>query len=452
MDLLPGRPWLYQPLPSAKLFHELKSRFKGFSGPVGSGKSYAFAYEALFNAYLNPGRWGFIGAPTYPMLRDATQRTLFEVLGVEEIPYRFIKSENRLVLEDNGAEIIFRSLDDFERLRGTNLAWFGVDELTYAKGEAWLRLEARLRDKEALRLCGFAAWTPKGFDAVYKTWISNPKPGYEAILARPRENHYVDKTGMYDRLAASYDDKLYRQEVLGEYLSLTSGAVYYAFAREASVGKIHYNKALPLCWSLDFNVNPMCSVIAQIEETFQRSYTDILRGKTEEESRTKRIFVLDEIALANSNTPEACEEFVERARKLADGRQIPVRVYGDPAGAARSTAGKSDWLLVKEYLGRCPDLKATYHVDAAHPAVKDRVNAVNAAFRSSTGERRLFVDSKCRELIADLEQVIWKAGATGQIDKSDLQRTHASDALGYLVQKEMPLRGKSGFMGGPYIA
>ena len=49
---------------------------------------------------------------------------------------------------------------------GSNLAWFGVDEMTYTQEGAWIRLEARLRDPEAKRLCGFGAWTPKGFDWV----------------------------------------------------------------------------------------------------------------------------------------------------------------------------------------------------------------------------------------------------------------------------------------------
>ena len=70
----------YDPLPSQKAFHEIESRFKGFSGPIGSGKSQALCQEAIRLSYLNPGRLGLLGAPTYPMLRDATQVALLEVL------------------------------------------------------------------------------------------------------------------------------------------------------------------------------------------------------------------------------------------------------------------------------------------------------------------------------------------------------------------------------------
>src|ERR1039458_1427148 len=76
----------YDPLPSQTLFHECPARFKGFSGPVGSGKSQALCQEAIRLAYQNPGRMGLLGAPTYPMLRDATQAALFEILGDNQIP------------------------------------------------------------------------------------------------------------------------------------------------------------------------------------------------------------------------------------------------------------------------------------------------------------------------------------------------------------------------------
>src|SRR6266851_5550358 len=94
-------------------------------------------------------------------------------------------------MKDTGSRIYFRPVDDFERLRGTNLAWFGLDELTYTPQEAWLRLQGRLRDPRASRLCGFAVWTPKGFDWVYQQFIAEPVNGYEAIIARPYENRFV---------------------------------------------------------------------------------------------------------------------------------------------------------------------------------------------------------------------------------------------------------------------
>src|SRR5487761_344493 len=107
----------YHPLPSQQRFHESEARFKGFSGPIGSGKSAALCQEAIRLSYVNPGRTGLIGAPTYPMLRDSTLAALIETLGENEIPYEINRAENVLVMKDTGSKILLRSLDDFERLR-----------------------------------------------------------------------------------------------------------------------------------------------------------------------------------------------------------------------------------------------------------------------------------------------------------------------------------------------
>ncbi len=42
----------YSPLESQKKFHESAARFKGFSGPIGSGKSQALCQEAIKLSYL----------------------------------------------------------------------------------------------------------------------------------------------------------------------------------------------------------------------------------------------------------------------------------------------------------------------------------------------------------------------------------------------------------------
>ena len=100
----------YSPWPSQKIFHDVDARYKGFSSSVGAGKSLALVHEAIKLSVKNPGLLGLLGAPTYPMLRDITQRALFEVLDDNDIPYEFHKQENRLTLTEIGSEIIFRSL------------------------------------------------------------------------------------------------------------------------------------------------------------------------------------------------------------------------------------------------------------------------------------------------------------------------------------------------------
>ncbi|MBI2686407.1 MAG: hypothetical protein HYX27_08830 [Acidobacteria bacterium] len=416
----------YDALPSQAKFHRLESRFKGFSGPVGSGKSQALCQEAIRLSYVNAGRLGLLGAPTFPMLRDATQAALFEILDRCEIPYEFNKAENFIVFTEVGSKVLFRSLDDYERLRGTNLAWFGIDELTYCQEEAWLRLEARLRDPRAKMLCGYAVWTPKGFDWVYRRFISEPVEGYGVILAKPMENrHLLDQIpDFYERLKRSYDARFFAQEVLGNYLNVTAGRAYSAFDRAENVKEQTYDPRKQLLWALDFNVNPMCSVVAQ--------------------SDGDKIRVLDEIVLSRVTTEEACVEFVRRypfAQRIA--------IYGDASGNRMQTTGSSDYSMMRRFFQSRGMHHVEYRVPSSNPAVRDRLDIMNGTLNSAGGQRRLFIDPKCKELITDLEQVVLLEG-TMIIDKTkDPKRTHLSDALGYLVWQEQRYRQPVGFMDKP---
>ncbi len=404
----------YAPLPSQARFHRSTARFKGFSGPIGSGKSQALCQEAIKLSYLNPGRLGLLGAPTYPMLRDATQTTLLEILSRNRIPYELNKAENILTLKDTGSKVLFRPVEEFERLRGTNLAWFGLDELTYTQEEAWVVLEGRLRDPQAGRLCGFGVWTPKGYDWVYRRFVSDPVEGYEVVIAQPFENRYLlaRVPDFYERLKRSYDAKFYQQEVLGEYINIHGGLVYHAFRRTEHVKEVGVRQGRRLLWALDFNVDPMCSVVAQIE------------GET--------VYVVDEIVLSRATTEEACEEFCARFPQHEGG----IGIYGDASGSYLKTSGWSDYQVIREYFRRAGYRGVSYHVPRMNPPVRERVALVNAKLRSASGERHLFIDRKCRELIKDLEEVSYKAESTVIDKEKDPRRTHLSDALGYLIWQE----------------
>ncbi len=348
------------------------------------------------------------------MLRDATQASLLEILDFNEIPYDLNKAENILVMKDSGSRILFRSVDEFERLRGTNLAWFGLDELTYTQEESWLRLEGRLRDPKATTLCGFAVWTPKGFNWVYRRFIAQKIEGYGVVKAPAFENcHLLAKvTDYYDQLKKSYDQKFYDQEVMGLYLNMEGGRVYSSFDREQHVASLTVDPSLKLLWSLDFNVDPMSSVVAQID-----------RGTVK---------VLDEIVIRHATTRDACMEFLRRYPRHDAG----MTIYGDASGRHAQTTGYSDYAMVREHFASCSDMRLEESIPKANPPVKDRVNLTNKQLLSAYGTVGMIVDPKCKELIQDFEEVCFK-GDGSDIDKDkDRLRTHMSDALGYLLWQE----------------
>jgi hypothetical protein len=417
-------------LPSQRMFLESASPVKGFSGPVGSGKSYALCYQALRSAAENPGCTGLLGAPTYDMLEAATIPILLELLDRHKIRHTYRKSQNIVTIEPSRSRILLRSLDCPEHLRGTNLAWIGIDELTYCKMAAWQRLEARLRDPKARSFLMFAVWTPNGFDWVYKRFISQNKiEDHQAILAAPGENLAVlsRRPNFYEQLKNSYDDLFYRQEVLGEYLNIKSGRAYQAWSAANEDSSLRFVPEQGLCWALDFNVDPMAGLVAQF-----------LNG---------RLHVLRELFLRNSNTQEMCERFEQMAQPFADAyrdvnnRPLPVTLYGDATGASRSTASRTDYELIEIFFRAKSQFKLQLDIPRSNPPVRDRVNSVNAMLRNAAGEIRTRVHPDCRELITDFREVTWKEGSPNfDLDKTtDKTRTHLTDALGYLICRAAPI-------------
>lgn len=221
------------------------------------------------------------------------------------------------------------------------------------------------------------------------------------------------------------------------------GAVYAHFEEETHVRTIERDERLKIIWSLDFNVDPMCSVIAQVTEMNTSSLYEILTGK-----KTRVIEVMDEICLNNSRTLEACEEFDARVQKIARGKRFKLEVYGDATANRRDTRGDdSDWEQIWRFLSsRGYDFSNM--VRSSNMPVRARVNAMNAALRSASGVVSLYVAPKCKELRTDLKEVMWKrdsmGNTTSQLDNSDKKRTHVSDALGYYIQTMFSITGTSG--------
>jgi hypothetical protein len=345
------------------------------------------------------------------MLRDATLTNLFEMADEIDVAYEIRKSDGELQFEGPDSIALLRSLDEPERLRGTNLAWFGVDELSYTREEGWLRLEARLRDPNAMKLCGLGVWTPQGHDWVYKRFIHSPVEGYSCVRAKPFENRFLLETtpDYYERLENSYDPRFYKQEALGEYVNSRADRVYHCFNAAVHVVRQSYNPTATLMWALDFNVAPMSSVLVQMV--------------------MDRISVIDEIVLDRATTEEACAEFENRYRKHLG----PITIFGDASGRNTHTTGTSDYLMLQSCLYRAGVRDVRLQIPNKNPPVLNRVQRVNGLLTNAAGEVRLEIDPRCKELIKDFEEVLFKADS-GVVDKvRDLRRTHASDALGYLV-------------------
>src|SRR5713101_6742934 len=114
--------------PAQQAFLQSDALFRGFVGGIGSGKSWSLCYDMLRRA--RSGRLYCMIAPTYAQLSDSTFRSfvaLAEDLGILD-PADIKRSAPPSVKLRTGAEVLFRSGDDPDRLYGPNLSGMALDE------------------------------------------------------------------------------------------------------------------------------------------------------------------------------------------------------------------------------------------------------------------------------------------------------------------------------------
>jgi hypothetical protein len=197
--------------------------------------------------------------------------------------------------------------------------------------------------------------------------------------------------------------------MLGRFI-LTGGRAFPDFNSEIHVKPTLYDPDVPICWSLDFNINPMCSGVIQHKD-----------GK---------IQVLEELVLPDTKTDVAVSAFLDRAAER--GWDLAgMRVYGDATGNCRdSTSGTSDWIIVRNRLAH---LNARFNIPRSNPAIKETINAINAKLKSADGTVSLTVDPGCNQLITDFRNALWPSPTL-------LHQEHSLAWLRYFVQREFPIR------------
>lgn len=199
-------------------FWDSDARFRAFTGGVGSGKTRLGCLSVFAQP---PGSLGVVAAPTYPMLRDATLRTFLELARDGKVLDTWHASEMlaRLV---NGSEVMFRSADDPDRLRGPNIGWFWLDEAAMMGVDVWNIMLGRLREAPG------RAWlttTPRGDNWIYDRWVRKALPGYAMIRSSSRDNPFLPPDFIAN-LESAYTSRFARQEIEGEFLLDVPGALW----------------------------------------------------------------------------------------------------------------------------------------------------------------------------------------------------------------------------------
>jgi hypothetical protein len=398
-DLHPGQ---------AAFVTDQSTEILGVSAGYGAGKTRALCAKAVSLAIANQGFIGCVMEPTGPLIRDIWQNDFEDFLEAYSIPYSFRASplpEYVLHLPGGDTKILCRSFENWTRIIGLNLAWVLADEIdTVAPtiaAKAFPKILGRLRSGN-VRQFG-AASTPEGFRWMYSTFGSEEAQGRadrRLIKMRTADNPHLPPD-FIQRLQANYDPSLLRAYLDGEFVNLTTGQVYDRFSREHHVIPCDWDEAEAetILLGVDFNVSNMSGVLA------------VRRGK--------ELHVFDEVAGAHDT--DALGQEVRRRYPKAR-----ILGYPDASGTARSTnSSRSDVAILQAY-------DITNMAPKANPPVRDRVASVQALLENGMGERRLFIDPRCKRLIECLE--LQSYAEDGTPDKTG-GYDHLCDSLGYIIHR-----------------
>lgn len=190
-----------------------------------------------------------------------------------------------------------------------------------------------------------------------------------------------------------------------------TGRVYFPFDRRIHTGSMYkFVPNKPIFVGMDFNVTPMTAVILQPQYNGE-------------------LWAVDEIVLHNSSTIEMADEIERRYWRYMN----QISIFPDPAANYRnSSRGETDIDILRQ-----KGFKKIYF-RKKHPAVQDRINAVNKMLKSADSTVRLFINDNCKHLIDSFEQTLYKENSK-EVDKTQ-NKEHITDAIGYCIEYTNPVR------------
>ena len=308
---------------------------------------------------------------------------------------------DRRLVKANGegaSEILFRSLDKPNWMRGLELSWFGIDEGRHIDGEAWDVLYGRLRQKGYIHR-GFVCSTPNGFDWMWsKFHPDSQKRIKDAVwFGAPTFDNKGNLPSEYiDSLLATYEGRFLRQEVYGEFVGVVDGAVFFEWDMRKHVKKdVAFDPNIPLYSFWDFGMGDLGVVVfAQVD------WVKVKPFGASEEVEVPFMYILDTMESTDRTSKEWAEEFTRFARARY-GREPQLNIC-DPAGRQRNiSTGRT---IVEDL--------AAYGVRVA-PAPKKPVDYAIRILNNMMAGDRVLVAERADRMAAAFASHKWPVDSSG---------------------------------------
>lgn len=312
-------------------------------------------------------------------------------------------------------------LNNYDDLRGSGLFFALIDEWADCPWAAW---EEVIRPM--LSTCRYVIdgeervgghvlriGTPKGFNHCYDTWLDGQEgrqPDHKSWLYTSLQGGNVPQEEI-DAARRKMDPRTFRQEYEASFENY-QGVVYYCFDRRKNHTDMTVQPGDALHIGMDFNVGKMAAVVYVIHDGLP--------------------YAVDEF-MDVFDTPAMTKAINDR---YGEGGHS-ITVYPDASGKNRQTSnGLTSDIALLEQAG------FDVCVNNSNPAVRDRINAMNAMLCNTVGERRLHINTTtCPRFTQCQERQIYND--KGEPDKK-AGFDHANDAGTYPIAYLYPINAPAG--------
>lgn len=355
----------------------------------------------------------FYGLPTYSQARRVAWKPLKKLIPPEWIVGK--PNESGMYIKTIfGSELHVMGFDKPQRFEGSQWAGGVLDECSDQRPKIFdLTIRPALTEHQG------ACWRigiPKRYGIGAEEFKAAWDQGNTSTDPDVESYHWLSEKVVskeeLETIRKTLDERDYNEQYKASW-EKTSGAIFYAFTKERNVSiSAKFDPSLPIIVGSDFNVNPMCWVLAQ--------------------QTAKGLKVFDELMIRNTNTRETLETLARKYPKHGPGYQF----FGDASGRARKTAAsETDYIQI---VNSTHFEKKKVHYLRGNPPLVNRFASCNALLHNAAGEVNLIVHPRCKRLIADLEHRSYKDKSREPNDHGDMG--HMSDALGYIVYRLHPLK------------
>ena len=381
----------------------------GLVGGFGSGKTFVFLKKSLINLFKRTNSAGvsngWIIYPTYDLAEELFVQPFKELLDDINCPYEYNQSKHRFRTAAGNIKIY--QLQKPQRIIGAELTFIGFDEFDV---ESWKNCDmafkkaiGRMRGSDSCEI--YIVTSPEGYHYTHKIFVTDDNEDRHLVKGKTTDNSYLPKSYV-KLLESNYDENLLKAYRDGEFVNLSALSTYHSFNREKNVKEVKYNPNKPIHIGQDFNTDPLCAVLWQ-------EYND------KPNIRIFKTYSLSHAGEGDLLTERLCQQIKQ------DYPNNTYFSYPDATGRAKhSSARYSDIDILRRHF--------KVMVKHINPLVVNRVNAMNKALQDN-----LIIDPSCQDLINDLERTTNKPN-TREIDKSNKELTHLTDALGYSVEWNYP--------------